>query len=249
MPRAEKQRRRARRRERKAQRQHRLPRVVDAWMSQQPITVNASRAGVLHLTYDITTEPVAPDRPDPAMMQMTEEERAELFDLLHDDPEAALPRLIAWVERYPDSRILRNWLAMAYSSTGDNVSAERETTLLYEREPDYLFARVAMAQFCLHRGEIHRVAELFDHKLDLKLLYPQRNVFHLSEFLAFARVMVEYYLRKNEHCAAVRYHELMEEMDPEHPLTRQARGVMFGSTLLDLVKALSGRRLRRGKLP
>jgi hypothetical protein len=43
---------------------------------------------------------------------------------------------------------------------------------------------------------------IFDNKFDLKLLYPHRTTFHVSEYLAFASIMVEYYMRIGEHDAA-----------------------------------------------
>ena len=42
------------------------------------------------------------------------------------------------------------------------ASAEQETRELYQRHPDYLFAKVAMAQFALHRGELDQVEAIFD---------------------------------------------------------------------------------------
>ena len=204
---------------------------------------------VVALTYEITRDALTPDSPDPAILHMDEDDRHDLFDLVHHDPAAALPRLQAWVQRYPDSRTLRNWLAMAYSGVDDNVSAEQETRELYQRHPDYLFAKVAMAQFALHRGELDQVEAIFDQQFDLKLLYPHRDVFHLTEFLAFARVMVEYFLRKRNHHTARLYYDMMNKLAPDHPLTCQARQVMSGSTLLRLARALSLDHLLRGGLP
>ncbi|MBN1935009.1 MAG: hypothetical protein JW934_10110 [Anaerolineae bacterium] len=55
----------------------------------------------------------------------------------------------------------------------------------YRRNPDYLFARLNYAELFLRRGDYERVAEILEHKFDLKLLYPRRNRFHVSEVSNF----------------------------------------------------------------
>jgi hypothetical protein len=62
----------------------------------------------------------------------------------------------------------------------------------YRNNPDYLFAKINYAQFCLHVGDFDKIPEIFDGKYDLKLLYPRRKQFHVSEFAGFMAVMCAY---------------------------------------------------------
>ena len=54
---------------------------------------------------------------------------------------------------------------------------------MLKRFPDYLFGRLAYARDCLERGDLDKVSEIFEGKFDLKLLYPDRERFHVSEVL------------------------------------------------------------------
>jgi hypothetical protein len=199
--------------------------------------VPASKRDLRYFSYDIIRDPL-PDLADPGIARIDDAQRDEVFQLIHDDPVPAIAKLEKWVQQHPESRLLRNWLAMAYCSAGDNEKAESEARALYERHPDYLFAKVTMAQFALQRGDLSEVERIFEKKYDLKLLYPDRNVFHISEFLGLARVMVEYWLRKGELRAAELYFDAMAEMEPHHPLTEQAGAVMEGALLLEMARTM-----------
>ncbi len=50
-----------------------------------------------------------------------------------------------------------------------------------------MFGRLAQANACLEHGEIDRVAEIFDNRFDLSLIYPERRQFHHSEVLNFGQ--------------------------------------------------------------
>lgn len=205
-----------------------------------------------HLTYEITTEPIETAQsgePPPHVREALRDAMNDLHEAVFKDPARALSQLDVLIERYPDWPLLYNWLAVSYSRLGDTKRAESAARRLYERNPDYLFAKVNYSQFLLRRGEIDAVAEVFEHKFDLKLLYPHRSVFHLSEFIAFCGVMVEYFMRTNEIDAAHSLFDALDEMAPDHEVTQGLRKVIEGSLLLRLARRLSllglGRNRRR----
>ncbi len=72
-------------------------------------------------------------------------------------------------------------LSIAYSSIGEDDKAEVIIKKNYEQNPDYLFAKCNYAEICFHRGQIEKIPEIFNNKFDLKLLYPKRKRFHISE--------------------------------------------------------------------
>ena len=39
----------------------------------------------------------------------------------------------------------------------------------------------------LQKGEIEKIPEIFDNKFDLKMLYPNRNIFHISEYVTLRK--------------------------------------------------------------
>jgi len=88
-----------------------------------------------------------------------------------------------------------------------------------ERFPDYLFAHISLANECLMRGEAEKVAEIFGDKFDLKLLYPDRERFHISEALAFQAIVARYHHALGDREQAQRSYDLMCQLDPASPLT------------------------------
>ena len=72
----------------------------------------------------------------------------------------------------------------------------------------------------------------------MKVLYPQRNRFHISEFIAFNATMCRYYDTIGQRHAAEVMLKSLEKLAPEHPATKQARRCMKETLLEKLLKKL-----------
>lgn len=75
----------------------------------------------------------------------------------------------------------------------DRENAEKIALRNYELYPGYLFAKTNNAHFCLEAGKSDEIEKIFEGKYDLKSLYPKREIFHISEFLAFIGVWVVFF--------------------------------------------------------
>ena len=73
--------------------------------------------------------------------------------------------------------------------------------------------------------------EIFDNKFDLKLMYPRRDVFHISEFVAFAAVVIEYFARAGEWEPANSLYDALKQVAPDHPATKHAKAVLMRTVL------------------
>ena len=100
------------------------------------------------------------------------------------------------------------------------------TEKAYQDSPDYLFARIQYAQLCLLAGKPEAVPGIFDHHFDLKLLYPHRTQYHVSEFAAYAAVVGEYYLLAGDRSAAANMLNTLIHVAPEHELTSRLQSLM-----------------------
>lgn len=192
------------------------------------------------LEYEISYDPVV----DPAEGRRTPEEQDEverLHGLARSNPRDAIPDLLRAMERYPDVRQFPNFLASAYSAIREDQKAEAVIREMLDRFPDYLFARLNYAEICLREGRVEEVAEILDHKFDLKLLYPRRDRFHISEFTGFAGTVGTYYARKGEVEIAERYLEILQEMEPDHPMTRRLQGEIDRAAVRRSLKDALGR--------
>lgn len=155
-------------------------------------------------------------------------EREELHALIHRDAGAAVRRLEQLKKSYPDVPLLYNWLSAAYTAIGDHDAAKRVAVENYERNPDYLFARLNYAEICLQEGRAREVPRIFDHTFDLKMLYPDRKEFHISEVVGFMGIMGLYFQRTGEEEIARRYSDILNQLAPDHPLAiRLVRALML----------------------
>src|SRR5688572_26106345 len=188
------------------------------------------------LEYDIIDGPMEDDLPDPGVKRLTAEGREKLFDQVKSDPRAAIAALETLVRQNPDSRVLRNWLYVALNNAGDSEAADRLTLENFGRFPNYLFARIAMAELHMQQDDLAQAAAVLDNKFDLKAMYPHRSVFHISEYLGLSALAVQYMMRTGNRQAAERLYEIMSQIAPDHPLTKKVENVIMGSVLLRAIE-------------
>jgi hypothetical protein len=149
------------------------------------------------------------------------------------------------VATYPHLPLFANYLGSAYLHVGDVEKAE---TLLREtsrRHPHYLFAKINYAQLCLDKGDIAKIPSIFDHKMDLKQLYPHRKRFHIAEFTGFTVVMCRYYHAIEERDAAVSFYRILKQIAPRHPMTKQAKHALYPPFWVHLRRKWAGRRAEK----
>lgn len=214
MSRTEKQRRRQARRERHYRQRQRRQCMNEPLREKDQV--------VRFFSYEITEEALHLNaETDPRLESALADQREELFDLVYSDPRAAVPRLQKLMVAFPHSPLLLNWLSAAYQMAGMDAEYERTAKLNYQQNPNYLFARIAYAHLELHAGHPERVAEILENKFDLKLLYPWRNVFHVSEFISFTGLMIEYHFRQGEIEIAGQLYDTLAQVAPDHRITEQ----------------------------
>lgn len=191
--------------------------------------------GYSYISYNITWEPIInKDFPEEVAKQ-----KQELHDLLYSAPKKAIPRLIELKEKYPDIPELYNWLNGAYTNAGDTESSEAITKESYEKNPDYLFAQLNYAEMCLKKGNLDEIPIIFDNKLELSLLYPERDTFHISEVVGFYGLMSIYYSDKGYIHAALTCYKLLDELAPNHQTTQRVNHHLQIATLREMLKLSS----------
>lgn len=192
------------------------------------------------LSYEITEEPII----DKVYQRLPQAIKDELGDIhakiqrpLNKDSDRITSRLEELVQQYPHIPQISNYLAAVYKLTDSNkLDACVEEN--YKKHPDYLFARVHYAGQCMDNNDLEKIPEIFKEGYELKLLYPHRNRFHISEFIAFNAVMCRYYDITGERQAAEVVLKALEKIAPQHPVTIQARRCMKETLLEKLHKKL-----------
>lgn len=182
------------------------------------------------LNYQITYDAL----PHSSLKQLphhVKEQMEELYGLIHHHPEQTIAPLLNLIEEYPQVPVFYNFLNVAYEATGQKDKAYAILNEVYRKHPDYLFARTNYAFYCLKNQEPEKVPEIFEYKFDLKLLYPQRYVFHITEFTAFYSVMALYHHAIGNYKLAKIYYKMLREYDPEHKMTKTVRRQLYPTFL------------------
>lgn len=156
-------------------------------------------------------------------MPDAEKERLwELFEMIPKQPTQALPELLALQERYPNVPSIYNYLAVAYAYSQQQTYYLKMLQETVTRFPDYVFGKIALAEYALNQGDYRKIPAILEKKFEIYEHYPADvDVFHLSEAMSFYGVVGRYFLRCNKQARALFCYFTLEELDPDHWVTKQ----------------------------
>jgi tetratricopeptide (TPR) repeat protein len=175
----------------------------------------------LHIfTYTIVYEPMEDEYTKLVPPEIEDEMNNELYDLIKGNPREAIDRLNQLKQEYPNYPRIYNYLSFAYSLLGDSKNLSEIVEENYRENPEYFFAKINYAETCLHRGEVGKIPAIFDNKFDLKLLYPHRNEFHITEAVSFFALLGDYYLMIGNLEQARRMLTTLKRIDPDGETTK-----------------------------
>ena len=190
--------------------------------------------------YEITTEPMQ-DRHYRRLPRHLKEAMERLHDVAQHRPREAIPELCELITQYPRVPQLYNYLSVSYARAGRRKEAEATVEESYQKNPEYLFARLNYAEVCLARQDYAQVAEIFAYTFDLHALYPQRKRFHLSEVANFMGIVGLYFLAIGQRELAEHYENLLQQVAPDFPLTRRLHKKLFPGLLRRFWQNITGR--------
>lgn len=137
-----------------------------------------------------------------------------------------IDKLTRLIIQYPDIPMLKNYLSVAYNMQGNIKKAREVNQWILTEHPDYLFAKLNYAHTCIEEKEFDNVPEILGEAMEIKQLYPQREVFHLAEVMAYLSLAVRYFAAiKNLELAENRLN-LMKEIDPFNKDTQNAESYL-----------------------
>ena len=194
---------------------------------------------VIHFNgYDIVYGPMDDEYSDLVPPEIEKEISVDLYLLSGDNPRKAIHRLKELRLQYPEHPRIYNYLAKAYSYIRDAKKMIEVIEENYRRNPDYLFAKINYAQICLQRGEIHKIPIILDDKFDLKMLYPERNEFHVTEAVSFFGMLGMYFLKIDDMDQPKRMLKILEDLDPDAEMTKELKRQITVAKRLSTFKRL-----------
>ena len=102
--------------------------------------------------------------------------------------------------------------------------------------------RLNYAQLFLQQRNFEKIAKIFDHKVDLSSLYPNRRRFHVTEFIGFMGVVGPCFLGIGERDLAKNIYQMKKDISRDHVLTRQFGLELDARPLTRWLRRLVGKR-------
>ena len=190
------------------------------------------RPSKLHRTLDIEITYDALDIPN--VLKFTKEDQ-KLFlkshDIMPSHPKESAVILESMLPNYPDHpRVLSN-LATSYQLSQDEEKAYEIAKRNFEKNKFYPFARITYANSCLSRNEFEKIPEIFENKFVLSLVFPERQVFHVSEVISFCQIMVKYFEFLGNDKVVEINQGIINELNPRGPFDALLSQIQLGMRL------------------
>ncbi|MBK8984237.1 MAG: hypothetical protein IPM38_18435 [Ignavibacteria bacterium] len=96
------------------------------------------------------------------------------------------------IQKYPQVPQFKNYLTTHYSLIGKFDEAFEMNQQIVREHPDYLFGKINLAWEYLRNKEFEKIPGILGEAMEIKSLYPNREVFQIEEVLSFYNVAVEY---------------------------------------------------------
>lgn len=145
----------------------------------------------------------------------------KLYEQIQENPQAVLPKLFELQTQYPDVPAIANYLSLAYRYNHQEELYLSTLLETYERFPDYLFGKTALAEYYLNQQEHRQVSNIFDRKFEIWQHCPDVKIFHVSEVRSFFSVVGTFFTKSNKIARALYYYCILADIDPNHHTTKR----------------------------
>lgn len=142
-----------------------------------------------------------------------------------------IEKLNTLIIQYPKSPQLKNFLSVAYNVRGNYTKAIEVNDWILAEHPNYLFAKINKASDHIKKGEFLKVTEILGEAMEIKDLYPERDLFHLAEITCFYKTAVNYFAAIGDIEIAENRLEVLKDIAPDHHDTEEAVRILFKHTM------------------
>lgn len=174
------------------------------------------RRGLEILEFEITYDPI----PDPLIDALPETDRAEFKRVgteLFLDPVPQREPIERLLARRPHIPALWNFLAVSVNAAGDRDRAAQLAEETYHRFPTYLFGVSHWVMTLLAQGRMEEATQVLGGRLGLAAWWPERRLYHASEFAMFNAMLGHYFLATGELKRSGQQLKLLRDSVPDHP--------------------------------
>lgn len=126
------------------------------------------------------------------------------------------------IAKYPQIPQFKNYLSSYYSQIGQHERALKINSNILNEHPGYLFGKINLAMQYLHKNKISKIPEILGDAMEIKSLYPEREIFHIEEVLSFYQIAIYYFIETGNIEAAEMRLKIMADLDKDHFKTFKA---------------------------
>lgn len=177
--------------------------------------------------YNITTDPQFQNEYFGNVPELVKQLDTLIFEAKDKKHKKIIDKLNGLIIDYPKSPQLKNFLSVAYSVQGKYHKAMEVNEWLLAEHPNYLFAKVNKAHDLIKNGQFDKVTQILGEGMEIKDLYPERDVFHLAEITSFYKIAVRYFAATGDFGLAENRMEILQEIAPDHHDTEEAEAYLF----------------------
>lgn len=143
------------------------------------------------------------------------------YKLAQKPKKDSLTRLLKWVSKYPHVPAFKNYLTNYYMAVRDTEKAYNSNKWLIKEHPDYLYGKLNLASQYISEEKYEEVEKILGKALDLQDLYPDREVFHIGEYISFLNITSYYLMATNQLEAAASRIYAANDILPDHPAIQE----------------------------
>ena len=129
-----------------------------------------------------------------------------------------IEKLLKNIKKYPHETSLKNYLYVAYTKKGRHDAARKTLHQTIKLHPDYLFVKLNLAEEYIREEKYEKVPELLGENMELEVLYPDQEVFHVTEVVSFFSTTALYFMGIGELEEAERRVKIIGEVEPDNSI-------------------------------
>jgi hypothetical protein len=177
--------------------------------------------------YNITTDPRFQNKRFGVTPKLEKQLGSLAIECQSSKNKKMIGQLTQLILQNPTVPMLKNYLSVAYHAQGNHKKAMEVNHWILTEHPDYLFAKINLAHSSIEEGEFEKVTDVLGQEMEIKRLYPERDLFHLSEVTGFYHVAIRYFAAIDDLVLAENRLKILREIAPEHPDTIQAESYLL----------------------
>lgn len=184
----------------------------------------------MDLGYTITTDPTLLNEQNAITPELSS--KLERFHKLAlGGKKSSLRKILDAIEQYPDNPQLKNYLSVLYAKLNETQELYDVNKWIVAEHPNYLFGKLNLATEYYLKQEYDKMPDILGREMELKALYPDRDIFHLDEVISFFKCAILYFTAiDNIEQAEIRY-DLMYELAPYARDTKMAMQKIFAARI------------------